>query len=68
VVGEHPAGDVAQVRVLEDAGAELRMAADLLPLGRLEGARLEQHRVRDTEFADVVQHAGDTHALDLVRR
>ena len=39
-----------------------------VPLVRLEPAGLEQHRVRDPELADVVQHARDAHAHDVVGR
>ena len=50
--------------MLEDARADLRVAADLLPLVAVQRARLEQDRVGDPELADVVQHAGGADALD----
>ena len=66
VVGEHPVADVAQVGVLEDPRAELRVAADLLPLAVVQRAGLVEDGVGDPQLADVVQHAGGAHALDAL--
>ena len=54
--------------MLEDAGAQLRVALDLGPLVVVERAGLVQDRVGDAELADVVEDAGGAHALDLVGR
>ena len=64
VVREHPFADVAEARVREDARADLGVAANLGPLLVAERVGLAQQHVRDGDVADVVQQAGEPHALD----
>src|SRR5581483_1234147 len=67
MVGPDPGGDVVQPRMLEDPRADLRVALDLAPLGRIERARLLQDRVGDPELAEVVQYPRGVDPLDPCR-
>ncbi len=51
--------------VLQDPGADLRVAAHLPPFRLVQGARLLQDRVGDAELAEIVQDAGGVDALDV---
>ena len=50
----------------QDPGAQLRVLAHLGPLVLVERTGLLEDGVGDPDLADVVQHAGEVHALDLV--
>ena len=50
----------------DDPLADQRVAADELPLVRVQRAGLGEDRVRDRDLADVVQLGGVAHALGLV--
>ena len=66
VVGEDPCAQVVELGPREEARPDLRVRVHLLPLLRVERAGLREHAVRDADLPDVVQHAGQPNALDVL--
>ena len=63
VVSEDPLAQVGELGARQEARADLGVRVHLLPLALVERAGLREHAVRDADLADVVQHAGEPHAL-----
>ena len=69
VVVAHALDDVGEERDrLEDLGADLRVALDLLVLLRGQPIGLGDHVVADADLADVVEQPRDVDALDQLAR
>jgi hypothetical protein len=63
VVREHPGGQVLELRMGEQARADLGMRADRVPLVGLQRARLAHQPIRYARLADVVHQPREPDAL-----
>ena len=64
VVVAQDRGDARQLGALGELGARARVALDRVVLARIEPARLEQHRARHDDLADVVEQACERRLRD----